>query len=109
MAENPDYILVLTTIDDRTKAEELATAVVEARLAACAQLSSPIQSVYHWNSVIEKNEETQIWMKTRGDLYPKLEKFIQDFHSYEVPEIVAIPIVAGLPNYLTWVQKETLD
>jgi periplasmic divalent cation tolerance protein len=104
-----EFIQVSTTTDKREDAERISKAIVENRLAACVQITGPIISIYWWKDSIEENEEWRLIIKTRNNLYPKLEQAIKNFHPYEVPEIVAVPIIAGNKDYLDWLQKETGD
>jgi periplasmic divalent cation tolerance protein len=97
-----DYIQVLTTVDSAEEAQNIAGAVVGERLAACAQVLGPISSTYHWNGVIEHAEEWLILIKSRGDLFAELSALIQQVHPYDVPEILAIPVLAGARSYLDW-------
>ena len=99
--------LVLTNLPDRESAERLARGVVEARLAACVNVLSPTRSVYRWKGAVETAEEYPVLIKTAADRYPELEKTIRALHPYELPEIVAVGIEAGLPAYLAWVEAET--
>jgi uncharacterized protein involved in tolerance to divalent cations len=84
----------------------VARALVEERLAACVQILGPITSTYRWKGAIETSEEWQCWAKTRRDLYEKIEQAIRRLHSYEVPEIIAVPILAGSESYLKWLDEE---
>jgi len=102
-----EFIQVSTTTDKREDAEHISKAIVENRLAACVQISGPVTSIYRWNDNMEESEEWLITMKTRKELYPKLEQAIKNFHPYEVPEIVAVALIAGSEEYLGWVEKET--
>ena len=102
-----EFIQVSTTTDKREDAEHISKAIVENKLAACVQISGPITSIYWWNDNMEESEEWLITMKTRKELYPKLEQAIKNFHPYEVPEIVAVPIIAGSKEYLDWLEKGT--
>src|SRR4030042_112936 len=102
-----EFIQVSTTTDKREDAEHISKAIVENRLAACVQISGPVTSIYRWNDNMEESEEWLITMKTRKELYPKLEQAIKNFHPYEVPEIVAVTLIAGSEEYLGWVEKET--
>jgi len=102
-----DFIKVTTTTDKKEDAGRISKAIVENRLAACVQVSGPITSTYWWNGNMEETEEWLLTMKTRKDLYPKLEQAIKNFHPYEVPEIVAVPIGAGSKEYFDWLVKET--
>ena len=98
------FIQVTTTIDSQEAARELARSAVEARLAACAQISGPIESVYRWQSQVEQAQEWVVVFKTRALGYPGLEAHIKANHPYDVPEIVATPISEGSPDYLSWVE-----
>ncbi|MFF8829459.1 divalent-cation tolerance protein CutA [Streptomyces sp. NPDC015131] len=100
-------LTVLTTTDSAGKAEELARGAVEARLAACAQVSGPVTSVYHWNNAIETSQEWQVLFKTTESCYPSLEAHLIRVHDYETPEIIATPVVRGSAGYLAWLQQET--
>ena len=104
-----EFIQVSTATDKREDAESISKAIVENRLAACVQISGPIISIYRWKKKMMKTEEWLLTMKTKKGLYPKLEQAIKNFHPYEVPEIIAVPIIAGSKNYLAWVEKETED
>jgi periplasmic divalent cation tolerance protein len=101
-----DYLVVTTTLAARDQAEALARAVVTVRLAACAQVSGPVRSVYWWQGAVEDADEWVVTLKTTADGYAALERFILDEHPYEVPEIVATPITAGNPAYLAWLSAE---
>ncbi|MFC9426588.1 divalent-cation tolerance protein CutA [Streptomyces sp. NPDC056987] len=101
------YLTVLTTTDSADKAEALARGVIEARLAACAQISAPVTSVYRWQSVIETAEEWQILFKTVAERYEALETHLKAAHDYDTPEIIALPVVRGSAEYLAWLTEET--
>jgi periplasmic divalent cation tolerance protein len=87
---------------------ELGRASVEARLAACAQVAGPIASTYWWEGGIERAEEWLVLLKLPADRYQELAAFLTERHSYDEPEIVAMPIVAGSPAYLSWISEETV-
>lgn len=97
---------VITTVDDRQKAHEIARALVERRLAACAQVVGPIRSYYWWQGKLEEAEEWLLQLKTRVELYDELERALRAMHPYTVPEILAFPVVAGNPAYLEWLREE---
>ncbi len=101
------YLQVQTTTDSRAEAMELARDAVAARLAACAQVAGPIASTYWWEDDIERAEEWLIMLKLPADRYQQLADFLTERHSYDEPEIVATPIVAGSPAYLSWIEDET--
>jgi periplasmic divalent cation tolerance protein len=100
------YLQVQTTTDSRGEAMELATAAVEARLAACAQVSGPIASTYWWEGELERAEEWLVLLKLPASRYEELAEFLTQRHSYDEPEIVAVPIVAGAEGYLSWIEEE---
>lgn len=106
MAE-AEALQVITTVDDRDKAHELARALVEARLAACAQVVGPIRSYYWWQGRLEEAEEWLLQLKTRPELYDELEAALRARHPYTVPEILAFPVARGHAGYLEWLQRET--
>jgi periplasmic divalent cation tolerance protein len=101
------YVQVQTTTDSRAEAMELARAAVEARLAACAQVAGPVASMYWWDDGIERAEEWLLMLKLPATGYQALADFLADRHSYDEPEIVATPIVAGSDAYLSWITEET--
>ena len=102
-----DVLQVTTTTATRAEADALAQALVEGRHAACVQVVGPITSRYWWEGKVEVSEEWLCLAKTTSDRYPALEAAIRQLHSYDEPEIVAVPVVAGSPSYLEWVTRET--
>ena len=102
------YLQVQTTTDSRAEAVELGRAAVEARLAACAQVAGPVASTYWWEGGIERAEEWLVLLKTPADRFAELTAFLTERHSYDEPEIVALPIVAGSASYLSWIREETI-
>ena len=98
-----DCIQVLTTVGSEVEAETIAAALLDARLAACVQTVGPITSTYVWQGKRERSTEWQCLAKTEERLYPEVEAAIRAAHSYEEPEILAIPVLAGSPGYLAWV------
>jgi periplasmic divalent cation tolerance protein len=101
------YLQVQTTTDSRAEAMELARAAVEARLAACGQVAGPVASTYWWNDELERTEEWFVFFKLPADRYDELAAFLTERHSYDEPEILATPIVAGSATYLSWLRDET--
>lgn len=102
-----ELVLVLTNLPDRAAATGLARILVEERIAACVNVLAPCYSVYRWQGSIECAEEVPLLIKTRASLYALVEKTIREHHPYELPEIVGVALVAGLPAYLDWVVAET--
>lgn len=97
-------IVVLITVLSVEEAETLAQKIVEAKLAACVQILPQIKSVYFWEGAIQKDSENLLLIKTLAEKFPELEKFIQENHSYEIPEIVALSAEKVSQNYLDWVK-----
>jgi len=102
-----DTIVVFTNLPDRQAAVKLAQALVEQRLAACVNVLHECTSVYRWKDAIETTPEVPVMIKTRDVLYGEVEAAIRRLHPYELPEVVAVPVVRGLPEYLEWVATET--
>jgi periplasmic divalent cation tolerance protein len=101
-----EYIQVFTTTDTKENARQIAKKVVEKNLAACAQIIGPISSIFWWKNNINEEEEWLIIIKSRKDLYEDLEHAIIKVHKYEIPEILAVPVLAGAKSYLEWLDGE---
>ena len=101
------FLHVQTTTDSRAEAMELAHDAVQARLAACAQVAGPMASTFWWEDAIERAEEWLVMLKLPADRYGELADFLIERHSYDEPEIIATPIVAGSAGYLDWITEET--
>jgi periplasmic divalent cation tolerance protein len=104
-----DALLVITNLPDSESAHTLARALVAQRLAACVNILPSCRSVYRWQGRIEDAGEVPLLIKTSAARYAALEAAIRAVHPYELPEIVAVRIDAGLPEYLAWVAAETAD
>ncbi len=102
-----EYIVVFCTVPDEKTGQDLAEKLLEARLVACVNLSGGSSSFYWWQDTIEKSSENLLILKTRRELFPKLETTIKSLHPYQVPEIIALPILQGHSPYLDWIRKET--
>jgi periplasmic divalent cation tolerance protein len=102
-----EYLQVQTTTDSRPEAMELARVAVEARLAACAQVTGPMTSTYWWDDGVERAEEWMIMLKLPADRYDELAALLTERHSYDEPEIIALPILRGSSGYLSWITEET--
>ena len=102
-----DILLVLTNLPDEPSADKLAQQLIEARVAACVNQLAPCISTYRWKDHIETTNEVPLLIKTTRSAYPLLEKLILAAHPYELPEIIAVPVTAGLPAYLDWISRET--
>ncbi|HET9257593.1 MAG TPA: divalent-cation tolerance protein CutA [Pseudonocardiaceae bacterium] len=98
---------MITTTDSAEAAEELGRGIVDTRLGACVQIVGPIRSLYRWDGDVQNDEEWQCWVKTSADRLDALTEYIKKNHSYDVPEIVALPIIGGSRDYLSWITNET--
>ncbi|HEX6944928.1 MAG TPA: divalent-cation tolerance protein CutA, partial [Casimicrobiaceae bacterium] len=81
--------------------------LVEARLAACVSIGPPVESLYHWQGALENGREVPLTVKTRADRFAAVAAAIRSRHPYELPEILAVPIVDGHPEYLAWIDDAT--
>lgn len=102
-----EAIIVLTNFPDRAAALKLAQELIARRLAACVNVLADCTSVYRWKGAVENATEVPVLIKTRAALYGEVEAEIRKLHPYELPEIIAVPIVRGLTEYLEWVSEET--
>jgi periplasmic divalent cation tolerance protein len=99
--------VVFVTAANEESAVAIGRALVEERLAACANLVGPIRSIYRWKDEVEDAAEHLLIIKTRASLYAALEKRVKELHSYEVPEIIAVKIESGSQQYLAWIHETT--
>ncbi len=104
-----DCVIVFVTAPDESTALSIGRALVEERLAACANLAGPIRSIYRWRGAVEDACEQLLLIKTRSKLFAALESRVKQLHPYDVPEIVAIEIQHGSPQYLEWIRESTAD
>ena len=105
---NPEEILlVLTNLPNRETAMTIARALIDGRFAACVTVPAGATSVYRWQGAVESADETPLLIKTTCARYPSLEAELRRLHPYELPEIIAVPLARGLPDYLQWVADET--
>jgi periplasmic divalent cation tolerance protein len=100
-------LLVMTNTPSRDVALRLAQALIERRLAACVNILAACTSVYRWKGVLETATEVTLLVKTRAEIYDEVQAAIKSLHPYELPEIIAVPVERGLPEYLAWVNSET--
>ena len=99
------YVIVMVTTPSKQEAERIAQHLLEERLIACANIIGPVSSIFHWSGKMEKTEEYLTLMKSRKDLFEKLLEAAKALHSYEVPEILALRVVAGSKAYLDWLHS----
>ena len=102
------FIQVMTTTETKDQAQTIARHLVENKLAACVQITGPIESTYLWKGQIETSCEHVCLIKTREDLFTRIETAIKSIHSYETPEIVAVKIIKGSADYLQWLEESLL-
>jgi len=104
---SPDYWQIQTTAASREEAERLAQELIARRQAACVQIGGPIRSVYRWAGTVESSEEWTMTIKTTAARYADVAATIKELHTYQTPELIALPILAGSADYLAWLQTET--
>jgi periplasmic divalent cation tolerance protein len=102
-----DKILVLSTCPSEEEAYTMARALLDARLAACVKITPKARSLYHWQGKIEDSEEWMLSINTTRALFDKLSETLRQIHTYQVPEVIAVAIVAGTEDYLEWIERET--
>lgn len=102
-----NHLLVLSTLPSQELAEQLATQLVEQQLAACINILPSMTSIYKWQGKLEQGSEHLLMIKTTKDRYSALADYIHKQHPYELPEIIALPIEQGLPEYLQWISDAT--
>jgi periplasmic divalent cation tolerance protein len=104
-----EFALILVTMGSQEEAERMARALVDSRLAACVNIIPGLRSVYRWKGKIWDEGEFLLLIKTRIALFRQVEGKIKQIHSYEIPEIIAIPIIQGSETYLNWLRESTLS
>jgi periplasmic divalent cation tolerance protein len=110
MENSSQQVLVLVTAPDLGTGETIARKLLERKLAACVNIVPGLISLYRWEDEIQRDSEVLLVIKTRlGLLNSQLIPAVQDLHPYQVPEIIALPIIAGEKNYLDWILQETLE
>ena len=107
MSADGEVLLVMSSLPDQAAAQQLARTLIERRLAACVSVLAPCTSVYRWKDKVEEAIEVPVLIKTTAGRYAELESALRALHPYELPEIVAVPVLRGLPAYLDWVAGET--
>jgi periplasmic divalent cation tolerance protein len=102
-----DFRVIFVMTANRSEADRIAEALVEGKLAACVNIVGPIRSIYRWRGAIEKANEYMLVVKAPARHFSRLERRVRELHSYEVPEIVAVPLTAGSKPYLAWLAEST--
>jgi len=101
-----DKIVVFSTCSTPEEAAKIARKLIDERLAACVNVAPRVRSFYRWKGAIEEADECMLVIKSSRDLFERLRLELEKVHTYEVPEVVAVPVVDGAPNYLNWVDAE---
>ncbi len=105
--ESADCVVVLVTVGSREEGERIATTVVSEQLAACVNIVGPIVSIYRWDDQVQRDEELLLVMKSRAALFDELAVRVKALHSYETPEVIAVPITSGSQSSLEWLLGAT--
>ena len=105
MDERSSHILVLITASSTDEAQVIGRALVEGRLAACVNIASGARSLFRWQGKIEDQEEALMVVKSRSELFPSIIETVKRLHSYTVPEVISLPILAGSQDYLAWIDE----
>lgn len=104
-----DALLVMVTCPSSRDATDLASALLKEHLVACVSIAGRIRSLFYWEGALQRESESLLLMKTHKDLFPQVRDRIEELHSYDVPEVIAVPVVAGNADYLEWVKQVTLE
>lgn len=99
------YALILVTVGSKKEAKSIAGALVKKKLAACVNITDKVESLFWWQGKIDTAKELLLVIKSKRELLPRIIKLIKSKHSYQVPEIIALPIIAGNPDYLRWIDE----
>ena len=102
-----DYIVVLITTSTREEGEKIVSTLVDEKLAACGNIIEGLTSIFFWEEKICKETEALLMIKTKKSLFERLSARVKEIHSYDVPEVIALPVTAGSEEYLDWVKKST--
>ncbi|HZY31576.1 MAG TPA: divalent-cation tolerance protein CutA [Candidatus Methylomirabilis sp.] len=105
MDQKATHIVVLITTSSVIEAEAIGRALVEERVAACVNIIPGLRSLFRWEGKIEEQEETLMLVKSRGECLPSILEAVKRLHSYTVPEVIALPILGGSPDYLAWIDE----
>jgi periplasmic divalent cation tolerance protein len=105
MRTEPEFVIVMTTAGSDEQATELARALVERRLAACVNVVSQVCSIYRWKEKVQQDDEKLLVVKTAAHLFPAIRDAIRELHSYELPEVIMVPLTGGDSDYLEWLRS----
>lgn len=102
-----EHIVILITASDTTEAEKISNYLIEKKLVACSNIISPVYSIFHWQGEICRENEALLILKSSSKNFNEIVTEVTRIHSYETPEIIALPIITGSPKYLKWINDET--
>ena len=105
--KEPGEIIILITTADEQEAKAIAKLLLEGKKIACANIIPKVDSMFWWQGVLESEDECMLILKTKSSLLNDVVEAVKSAHSYDVPEIIALPIVGGNPDYLNWIKEET--
>jgi len=100
-----NYIVVLVTVDSEEQAKRICDVLLQRKLIACANIVKDVQSFFWWKGKVDQSSELMVIMKSRSELLEEIIRLVKEKHSYEVPEVVALPIAGGNPDYLRWIDE----
>ncbi len=98
-------VVILVTVAKKREGQAIARQLVESKLAACVNITQPIESLYHWEGKIARDREYQLVIKSTRELFPKIMAAVAELHSYKTPEIICLPIIEGSRQYLQWIDN----
>ena len=101
------YVVLLITTSTNGEAERISRLLLERKKAACVNIISGVDSLFRWNDKLDSAQESLLIVKSRASLIPEIIDLVKGVHSYDVPEIIALPIIGGNPDYLEWIDKNT--
>jgi periplasmic divalent cation tolerance protein len=104
----PEVLLVISTFPDAETAGRIASELVTEKLAACANIAPSVQSIYRWQGKVEEASEAMVFFKTTAGCFEQFQIKLRSLHPYDVPEIIALRVADGLPDYLSWVEESCL-
>jgi periplasmic divalent cation tolerance protein len=102
-----EFLLVMTTCAGEEEANKIAAALISEHAAACCNVAAGLRSVYFWQDKLQNDREVLLLIKTTADSFPRVQEIIAQLHSYQVPEIITLPIIGGSESYLKWVSEQT--
>ena len=100
-----DKVVILVTASSQDEGRKIAAHLVENKLAACVNITPPIESIYWWEGKIQQDQEYQLFIKSKRELFPEVRAAVSSLHSYQTPEIICLPIIDGSPAYLQWIDE----